>query len=980
MSNPVSQCADFLQQLSISTIVSKSSTVVHMVNNPANNPGRANVQVQHASNHHRDRELQTAKKVRRKPRHRNRHKQKDDEDDGSRHSVSSNCSRSSSNFRDLPSSPSTSANKSTNNPRQRLPSASTNTPPREDTIQVTFSIQAVTTNTNSKMIRQRNVEDKFINLRSFIESRSSSCLFITPFFKKSANRQKTNKVNCRKYAKKESRRERKKREQEREQGTFSEYMDQKDIDEGLANGTLVKGFIRINPKNARDSYVNNEDSSIADYNITSISDRNRALEGDQVVLQVITKKEADKKEGDKKEGDKKEGDKKEGDSNQNPAKVVAILQKIHSRTCIGFLKWIDNEEGTFALFAPRDKRFPPMRISELYLPAGFKDKPKKFETVLFMGKLLEWEVPSYAKGILLEKLGESGNLQIESLSILRENNLDITPFSDEIVNSLPDLKVIPEKEFEYREDLRKKCIFTIDPESARDLDDAVSVESLRNGNLEVGVHISDAAFYLEEGTELDQIVARKATTIYLVDKAYHMLPSELCLASSLLPGEDKLSFSVFWEMTQDGDIVNTRFTRSVVNSCAKLAYEHAQSVIENPDKEFSTKDFPQIYNGFEPKDLVNIVNILQGLAVKLGEKRIQNGALRIDKVKLSFSLDPVSGEPVSYSIYENKESHRLIEEFMLLANISVAQKIYDDFPEVAFLRCHEPPKVTMLTALQDKLAMYGMHLDISSSGAIATSVKKYMTDDFIGKARAVALNHFTSKAMIRAQYFCASFKTGAEEFKHYALSIPIYTHFTSPIRRYADIMVHRLLAASLGYTNPPKWDAQYVEAIATNCNLQKYQAKKAGDASMDLYLAHYIENGKPCKEDCVVVEVREDKIDVVVLKTGSVLRIYANSCPSTIWTYEDKKLQVHFLKYNNFEAATILIDVFSVVKITIRRKDSYSLYGRLLRPQPPGSPAKHRGAQNRNPKSSEKPKKLRRDNERAAAYRRRMEEKKKSKE
>ncbi|XP_072376107.1 DIS3-like exonuclease 2 [Diabrotica undecimpunctata] len=147
-----------------------------------------------------------------------------------------------------------------------------------------------------------------------------------------------------------------------------------------------------------------------------------------------------------------------------------------------------------------------------------------------------------------------------------------------------------------------------------------SVESLPNGNLEIGVHISDAAFYLQEGTELDQIVSQKATTIYLVDKAYHMLPIELCLACSLLPGDDKLSFSVFWEMTQNGDIVNTRFTRSILNSCVKLAYEHAQSVIENPDKEFGVEDFPQIYNGFEPKDLVNTINILQGIAVKLREK------------------------------------------------------------------------------------------------------------------------------------------------------------------------------------------------------------------------------------------------------------------------------------------------------------------------------------------------------------------------
>ncbi|XP_066139767.1 DIS3-like exonuclease 2 isoform X2 [Euwallacea fornicatus] len=701
---------------------------------------------------------------------------------------------------------------------------------------------------------------------------------------------------------------------------------------GHHSGELIKGFIRINPKNSQESYVSNCDSSLPDYFLTSVADRNRALEGDQVLLQLKPKEEW-----------------QEG---KQTAIVVDILDKIHPRTTVGNLK--PSGKCGYSLFYPRDKRMPCMRIPEVASPLAFRRDPKAHSNILYMARLLEWSQPDKAVGIITDTLGLAGDLKVETLSILKEFCLDVTPYTSDMVEFLPKTKFIPKEELKNREDIRKECVFTIDPLTARDLDDAVSVKELSNGNYEIGVHISDASYYLAEDTPLDQIVSQKATTIYLVDTVYHMLPLELCLHCSLLPGEDKLAFSVFWEMNLKGEIFNTRFVRTVLNSCAQLAYEHAQQMIEDPSKEFKKEELPRIHNGFSVRDLSKTVNILQNIAVNLREARVKSGSLRIDQIKLLFNLNPYNGEPTDFIVYENKECHRLIEEFMLLANISVAKKINESFPDIAFLRCHEPPKYTMLVEAQRTLEHFDYYVDISSSGGIHSSLKKYITNDYQGMCRQIVLNHIFAKPMARARYFCAGSMDNEEKFNHYALSVPIYTHFTSPIRRYADIMVHRLLAASLGYAPKPKWDLDYVSSIAANCNRQKYNAKRAGEASSNLYLAHYIEKNQPYIQNCIVVDIKDRSFDAIVLKTGSVVRIYAKKCEDNpTWTIEnivpssssvtkptsehEKKILRLIIEFPKTEEIAqtykLTVEMFTILKVSLKRvPDSYKLEATLLRP------------------------------------------------
>nr|CAI5832710.1 unnamed protein product [Callosobruchus analis] len=755
-------------------------------------------------------------------------------------------------------------------------------------VNFTYSIKLIRTQKYGTFVRKRNTNYRYVNLKSFGTDNIPHSFYtslevlkkLIGDIKKSIIDRTKPKSELRKYPKDRIGREKTESIGEEVDLTpFPDYMSKEEVYTGLANGTLIKGFVRINPKNFKDSYVSNEDTTLADYYLTSVLDRNRALEGDEVVLQLKPKSQ--------------------WVDGQKTARVVFIKDMVHSRVVVGSLKPTVKKNSDYALLYPRDKRCPTLRIPETNLPNFFKQKPDQFRNIIFVAKILKWEVPKYAQGIITENLGEAGDLKVETMSILREFRLDVAPFSKEMTESLPLIKDIPEKELEYREDLRKQY-----PQTARDLDDAVSVKQLAN-----------------EGTELDQMVSKKATTIYLVDNVFHMLPLELCTSCSLLPGEDKLSFSVIWEMTEDATIVRKRFTRSIINSCTKLAYEHAQNVIENPDKGFTTDDFPTIHNGL----LLRILLI----ALKLREKRVENGALRIDQVSRfevkcdGFRVTCIQNillqkrsqkffpKELVLSIYENKEAHRLIEEFMLLANITVAERIKDSFPNVAFLRCHEPPKHTMLTALKNSLACCGIDVDVSSSKAIRSSVQRYATDDYSGLCRSAVLNHLTAKAMTRARYFCAATMESESEFKHYALSVPLYTHFTSPIRRYADIMVHRLLAASLGF---------------------------------------YIEKNQPFDEDCVVVDIKQRSFDAIVLKTGSIVRIYPNTCETkTIWKVEalpvsdpdtkcerkPLKLTITFPKTKKLTKLDLVLEIFSVVKIRLARKEkSYKLEGTLLRPVP----------------------------------------------
>ncbi|RKP24583.1 hypothetical protein SYNPS1DRAFT_16981, partial [Syncephalis pseudoplumigaleata] len=311
-----------------------------------------------------------------------------------------------------------------------------------------------------------------------------------------------------------------------------------------------------------------------------------------------------------------------------------------------------------------------------------------------------------------------------------------------------------------------------------------------NGNYSIGVHIADVSHFVTPHTALDEEAQKRGSTTYLVDRAIPMLPPLLCeQLCSLQPGVDRLAFSVIWHMTPEGRILDTWYGRTIIRSCCQLSYEHAQTVIEGGE----LPDNLKVDRAHSAAQIAEDIRLLHQLSQGLRKRRYDDGAVSIHSVKLAFDLDE-AGMPVDCHVYERKASHILIEEFMLLANISVAKRIAVTFPEQALLRRHAPPISRRMDSFTELSQQLGHHIDGSSSQRLQESLAAIDDPE--------VLCCLCIKSMRRARYFC----TGAMDitgFHHYALNTPLYTHFTSPIRRYADIIVHRLLAASL-MSSPPK--------------------------------------------------------------------------------------------------------------------------------------------------------------------------------
>lgn len=399
---------------------------------------------------------------------------------------------------------------------------------------------------------------------------------------------------------------------------------------------------------------------------------------------------------------------------------------------------------------PDDRRLPRIKIDKLsdpMLSCGGAFVPKK--NTLYLVQLNYWK-DKKPYGTVMEEIGQADELEAGNRAVLLKNCLKPLAFSDSIMAALPkEPFIIPETEYKSRENLTNDCIFTIDPLTARDLDDAVSCKQLENGNYEIGVHIADVSYFINENSELDNVIKDQATTIYLVNTVYHMLPRELCMLCSLLPGRDQLTFSVFWEMTPLAQIVSTRFSKTIINSSSQFAYEHAQLMIDQPDREFDEKDLPKIHR-FTYSDLSRTVNRLNSIATILRKNRFANGCISINQRKILFDLDE-HGEPIAFRPDERNDSNFLIEEFMLLANQSVAKFIFEKFPSTAVLRNHAPPKANMMAELVTKMTGLNYKMDISSAKAIANSIAAIIRSSGHNEAVSSVLNSMVAKPMVRAE-------------------------------------------------------------------------------------------------------------------------------------------------------------------------------------------------------------------------------------
>ncbi|XP_029471341.1 DIS3-like exonuclease 2 isoform X2 [Rhinatrema bivittatum] len=629
---------------------------------------------------------------------------------------------------------------------------------------------------------------------------------------------------------------------------------------------------------------------------------------------------------------------------QRTAKVVYILEKKHSRAATGFIKLLTDKTSELskrcAMFSPADHRLPRVYVPLTDCPEDFVARSEDYLNIIFICRIVEWKEDSnFATGHLAKSLGQAGEIEPETEGILTEYGVDFSDFSEAALQCLPQSLpwTIPPEEIQKRRDLRKECTFTIDPSTARDLDDALSCRLLPDGNFEVGVHIADVSYFLQERTALDEVASQRATSVYLVQKVIPMLPRLLCEElCSLNPMTDRLTFSVIWKLTPAGKILDEWFGRSIICSCVKLTYDHAQSMIDHPDKSFCPEELPPVSPQHSRDEIHQAVLHLHRIARSLRQQRFDGGALRLDQLKLSFTLDKESGMPQGCYIYQYRDSNKLVEEFMLLANMAVAHKIYRSFRGQALLRRHPPPQSKMLEDLIEFCEQMGLNIDFSNAGTLHKSLNEAIGTDKYAAARKEVVTNMCSRPMQMALYFCAGSLNDETLFRHYALNVPLYTHFTSPIRRFADVIVHRLLTAAIGCGSPVSLSVAAIQKQSDHCNDRKTASKRVQELSTELFFSVFVKESGPLESEAMVMGVLNEAFDVLVLRYGVQKRIYCNALPllGSHFTKVGKKPELTLIwEPETPEQAAVhqVIGVFTLVEVELRSEAVPLKYSAVLR-------------------------------------------------
>ncbi|XP_073445430.1 DIS3-like exonuclease 2 isoform X1 [Dendrobates tinctorius] len=802
----------------------------------------------------------------------------------------------------------------------------------------------------------------------------------------------------------------KKHNKSRKRNLFEAYMSREEVSAGLKRGELIQGSLRINPKKFHEAFLPSP-AGLRDIFIDGVVSRNRALNGDIVVVKLLPREQWKVIKPDLGDGDKtsaaidtvqpvaasshlRDGSKSPDliieaqfecgiedlqtrlsliaendtidrsekvevnklhsnrtdqshmmeDGLQKTAKVVFILEKKHSRAATGFIKPMTDKSGElakrYALFSPVDHRVPRIYVPHADCPADFLVRPQDFASTLFICRIIDWRADSnFAEGKLMKSLGQAGEIEPESEGILTEYGVDFSEFSNNVLQCLPQNLpwTIPKEELEKRRDLRKECIFTIDPATARDLDDALSCKPLPDGNFEIGVHIADVSYFVDEGNTLDLVASERATSVYLVQKVIPMLPRLLCEElCSLNPMADRLTFSVIWKITPQGKILEEWFGRSIICSCVKLSYDHAQGMIERPDRLPDVQELPPVSPDHTVQEIQQAVLNLHLIAKNLRRQRFKDGALRLDQLKLSFTLDKESGMPQGCYIYNYRDSNKLVEEFMLLANMAAAHKIYHRFPELALLRRHPPPQTKLLNDLMEFCDQMGIELDFTNSGTLHKSLNDQFGADEYSTARKEVLTNMCSRPMQMAVYFCTGVLKDEALFHHYALNVPLYTHFTSPIRRYADIIVHRLLAAAIGRGPPLKLMQEAIQNQADHCNDRKTASKRVQELSADLFFSVFVKECGPLESEAMVMGVLNEAFDVLVLRYGVQKRIYCNALPlqSSHFQQVGKKPELTLVwspEQNGDQPVKQVIGIFTLLEVVLKSDNVPLKYTAVLK-------------------------------------------------
>ena len=767
-------------------------------------------------------------------------------------------------------------------------------------------------------------------------------------------------------------------QQQQRKTLFTPYLPQATLPALLGDGQLVAGILRVNKKNRSDAYVTTTDLD-ADIFICGSKDRNRALEGDLVAIELLDvdevwgqKREKEEKKkrkdvtdtrnnntaandattGGDNQGSSEGGLRRRGSLRQRPTQkknddvevegqslllmeeeeindeqkplyaghVVAVIERVAGQMFSGTLGLLrpssqatkekqdaerqmhgnggrqferQQDKPKIVWFKPTDKRVPLIAIPTEQAPRDFVEKHNDYANRIFVACIKRWPITSlHPFGTLVEQLGEMGDLRVETDALLRDNNFGPDEFSDAVVKSVGfdewSVQSDGEDATKGRRDFRSENTFTIDPNGSQELDDALHVKTLGDGKVEIGMHVADVAHFIKANSLVDREAKKRGTSVFLMNRTVNMLPPRLSADICCLnPEQERYTVSVVFKVDpESGSTIDeaTWIGKAIIKSTGKLSYGETDAVIKGESPSTLTQErikqikLLHVSSLLDPFCSPASVNTRQRIANKMRQNRFGGRMIEAPALRLLYQLDD-ENVPVEHNIFDTSPAHELMEEISHKANAVVARKIYEQVREKAWLRRQAAPNPRRLQTFAERMSVDGYEIDTSSSGALQNSLFK-VADPDLRKGMETLL----VKAMHRAKY-CVAGKTVSEELPHFALNLPVYTHFTNPSRRYADIIVHRQLesALSAGAIQLDD-DLESLSKTAELCNTKKDSAQVAQEQSVHIESCRKINK---CREEAggdlvcegIVLCVYESAFDVLIPEFGFEKRVHCDQLP-----------------------------------------------------------------------------------------------------
>lgn len=714
----------------------------------------------------------------------------------------------------------------------------------------------------------------------------------------------------------------------------------------LKSNVLVSGLLRVNKRNRSDAYVFCEDFN-ADIYICGSRDRNRALEGDHVAIKLIEVDQVMLEKHEKEEAKlarnngnpvvrkPDEEDEKEiifgGEEDVDLVTprfcgvVVAILDRAQKQVFSGTLgltrpsnkrlrnnsvvggmdeQQIQNQRDSTSTtipriiwFKPTDKRVPLIAIPVEQAPPGFVENPDEFENRLFLGSIKRWPITSlHPFGVLENELGVVQDTRVQLRAILADNNITTQIYPEALIRSIPTNLLNPdiiEREIESksRRDLRTSahCITLIDDEGGF-MENALSISRINDDSFEVGLHVADVTTFVGADSALDKEARSRGVDVYhTLSESVPLWPKYLLEeCTNFVQGKDRFAFSIIWTIKSTGEVCGTWYGKTVINSSAVLSQQELQDMIDYSSDNYSSED---LCSEKEDSRVLSDVSSLYSISKLLHEERSQRAMfLKSPNLDIRFSNDAT---PVYISTKTQLPCEIILQEFQILANTQVAQKISSHFPDHALLRSQSLPNERKLRGLTRYLDTLGYTIQPESPSNLQKSI-----DAIVNPEAKAVIETLVMKSMSQEKYFC----TGAfdiNRYHHYSLNAPLYTHFTSPTKRYADTIVHRQLEAYLNGSQFFFMEPEIVQKTAQHCNVKGRAAENAKEQTQHMFSSYYLANNSGVStnrvQDAIVVGIQEGAFDVIVPELGLERRIHAINLPLKSSTFSPSENVLHLV-------------------------------------------------------------------------------------